>query len=1170
MLTVCLLVISTTAGWSATIDQQVEDHIEAAMVRGLEPTDFHHLFTAFHWRATLEDWGVAERSVDRLATARPLDPLMSDEVRWIRSMLAVEAGRPSAASELFRTMGGITAWWAHGPITIGELEDFPERAGLPADDVQWRAVPGADPLGWVRVSGMAWPARRQLLHLAATVVSDDQQPVALRLGAAQVARVWLNGEELLTTAQPLRHAEDQYVAGGWLAAGPNLVVVAVASENDDWWLRLRLTAPDGSRLVGVREVDQMPMPATRVDRDPPRVRGLEDELRTAVSRGRDDAVLSLAAFLVARHPQPVGTGDARSVCRAARAEAPGEARLLEWMLPADPGAKRELLEDAVSQDSDLHWARIALARWYQARGLFQEAADILEVAESVPAVRAAILEQEAELWGQVILPKLAELSRSAPACVTAAGSFGDRAFRLTRWDQAREATDRLTGLVPGAAVTLELEEQLTEDCGDSARILELLTERLRQDPNQPALRVRLSRMLAVSENLDAARRVLTDGLDRCPGHVELLMELARVELDAGETERATELARQILELRPQDRRAQRLLAFLGEAAEDLQWLRRPDELWRLADQAPEGRPAVLVLDHTEVRFLPAQLTETRAQRVYLIRDAARADEYLTRMPPHVPERQRLRILEARILRRDGTQINARQSDTPRLAEPEINLYYDARLRVFRFLDFEDGDLLEMAWVLSETAESNDTGPYKGGLLEIGHPEGVGLAELELSGPDGLLPTWDLVHIEGHPERRENPDGTVTLAWRWRDLQAVPEDAPPAPRLQVFPHLVYSNHPDWGDLAMWYQRHTAPRVRASRQVEETAARLTEGVDDRLDRIARIYRYVTTDIKYVGLEFGEHRFRPFSADWVLNHKIGDCKDKAGLLVALFDAVDIPARMVMVRTSDGGAAVSDLALLENFNHAIVYLPEDDLWLDGTAAGHAAFPPPAMCQGAQVLVIDGPDSAPQITPVPGAGFARYEYRLGVAEAGLIPLEVRTEDTGEAADYRRMSFAGSRDQRPIARWLQSQFPGAELVGEPELRMIPGRDPAVMKIEGRVARAALLSAGGVSTFPGELDWAGKLAPKGERNGPLLVPVRSVLEWTLEVKLGRPPGTLPPSVVLDTQFGKLSLDYEVSGSGYVVTGFFQLEAGTVTAGDAPQLRQFLVDVERHLRRPLEIP
>jgi hypothetical protein len=389
-------------------------------------------------------------------------------------------------------------------------------------------------------------------------------------------------------------------------------------------------------------------------------------------------------------------------------------------------------------------------------------------------------------------------------------------------------------------------------------------------------------------------------------------------------------------------------------------------------------------------------------------------------------------------------------------------------------------------------------------------------------------------------------------------------------LQVTPHLVYSNHPDWGDLAVWYERHTAPRIRASRQVEETAARLTEGVDDRLDRIARIYRFVTTDIRYVGLEFGEHRFRPFSADWVLNHKIGDCKDKAGLLVALFDAVDIPAQMVMVRTSDMGAAVSDLALLENFNHAIAYLPEDDLWLDGTAAGHAPFPPPAMCQGAQVLVVDGIDSAPQITPMPGAGFSRYHYRLAAAESGLIPLEIETEDTGEAADQRRATFAGSRDLRRVARWLQSQFPGAELVGEPELRMIPGRDPAVMNISGRVARSALLSAGGVSTFPGQLDWAARLAPKGARSGPLLIPVRPVLEWTLEVDLGHPPSELPPSVDLDTQFGSLSLDHDASGTGYVVTGLFQLVPGTVTAADAPQLRQFLVDVERHLERPLEIP
>jgi transglutaminase-like putative cysteine protease len=1167
---VVLLLTAAAGVRAATIDQQVQDHVEAAVDRGLEPTDFHHLVMASRWRNTLEDWSVVERAVDRLAAARPMDPLMSDEVRRLRAELAVESGHPSAAVELFRAAGGISAWWAVEPESIGELEDFAEMARPPGDALPWRSVAGTDPLGWVRLSGLAWPARRQMVYLAATVHSVREQPVAVRLGAAQVARAWLNGRQVLTTAQPLRHADDQYGGGGWLAAGRNLLVVAVASESDDWWLRVRLTAPDGSRLADVTERDEPPRVIAAVDRDPPEVRTLESELRRAMSRGRDGAALALAAYLVERHPQPVGAGDARSVCRAARSESPGQARLFEWLLPAEPGTRRELLEAAIDADGDLHWARIALSEWYQARQLYQEASDVLQPSARIAAVRAAQLNHEAELWGQIILPEMVDLSRRSPRCVFASESLADWAIRLARWDAAAEAVDRLAGVVPGQASVLELERRLAEDCGDSPRIRDILSESLRQDPNRVGDRIRLSRLVATDDGQQSALALVEEGLDRCPGHVELLMELAGLQLDAGATDRAAELAREVLVARPQDRRAQRMLDFLGEEAEDLGWIRTPSELWNLADSAPPGSPAVIVLDRVEVRFLPSQLTETLAQQAFLITDSARADELLTHTLPYVPERQRLRVLQARILRRDGTQVNARQSDTPRLAEPEINLFYDSRLRVFRFSELEDGDLVELAWVLSETAEFNDTGPYKGGILTIGHPINVGLVELELTAPEQLLPAWELVHIDGEPERVVDADETVHLRWRWRDLPAVPPDTPPAPRLSMTPHLVYSNHPSWSDLATWYARHVAPRVRTSRQVEETAARLTEGADDRLDKIARIYHFVTSDIRYVGLEFGEHRFRPFSADWVLNHKFGDCKDKSALLLALYDAVDIPAYMVMVRTADLGVPASNLALLEDFNHAIVYLPEDDLWLDGTASGHAPYPPPTMVQGAHVLVVRGADSAPEITPSPGGGIARYEYTLDRAEDGLIDLAVRTEDTGEAADIRRVTFAGSQDPRRVERWLQTQFPGAELVGEPKMRMIPGRDPAVMELTGRILSTALGSAGGVNAFPGEFDWAGQLTPSGERHGPLLLPVRPGLEWTLEVDLGRPPRELGPEVDLDTRFGRLAIQYQDTGAGYSVAGSFRLEPGLVEAADATALRTFLVEVERHLRRPLEVP
>ena len=79
----------------------------------------------------------------------------------------------------------------------------------------------------------------------------------------------------------------------------------------------------------------------------------------------------------------------------------------------------------------------------------------------------------------------------------------------------------------------------------------------------------------------------------------------------------------------------------------------------------------------------------------MITAADRARDFLVHTLPFVAESERLRVLHARILRRDGSEVAARQGDTPRLSEPEFSLYYDTRLRVLRFSEVEDGDLIEI-------------------------------------------------------------------------------------------------------------------------------------------------------------------------------------------------------------------------------------------------------------------------------------------------------------------------------------------------------------------------------------------------------------------------------------------------------------------------------------------
>ena len=79
--------------------------------------------------------------------------------------------------------------------------------------------------------------------------------------------------------------------------------------------------------------------------------------------------------------------------------------------------------------------------------------------------------------------------------------------------------------------------------------------------------------------------------------------------------------------------------------------------------------------------LPGNLVEERVQLAVLITAADQADGLLRHDLPWVPERQRMRVLAARSLRRDGSEVSARQGDTQRLVEPEFNLYYDTRMRV---------------------------------------------------------------------------------------------------------------------------------------------------------------------------------------------------------------------------------------------------------------------------------------------------------------------------------------------------------------------------------------------------------------------------------------------------------------------------------------------------------
>ena len=114
------------------------------------------------------------------------------------------------------------------------------------------------------------------------------------------------------------------------------------------------------------------------------------------------------------------------------------------------------------------------------------------------------------------------------------------------------------------------------------------------------------------------------------------------------------------------------------------------------------------------------------------------------------------------------------------------------------------------------------------------------------------------------------------------------------------------------------------------VEETTAGLTT---DR-EKIAALYKLLQGRTRYVGVQLGIGGWQPFSAEYVESNRYGDCKALSNYMGAMLDAVDIDNYPVLVHWSDRPYLPVEADFTASaFNHMILYVPGEDLYLECTS---------------------------------------------------------------------------------------------------------------------------------------------------------------------------------------------------------------------------------------------
>jgi transglutaminase-like putative cysteine protease/tetratricopeptide (TPR) repeat protein len=386
-------------------------------------------------------------------------------------------------------------------------------------------------------------------------------------------------------------------------------------------------------------------------------------------------------------------------------------------------------------------------------------------------------------------------------------------------------------------------------------------------------------------------------------------------------------------------------------------------------------------------------------------------------------------LRARVISADGkvSLLDPRTVETSGTGGGDADVYSDTRIVRAPLPAIAVGSVVELEVAEQERAPLFDAGVV--GHFYFGSTVPVQKARLVLEAPATLpvklvargLPAVTRLHSER--------DGLQVTTFEGGPFAAVPE--PPVgtpPEVVRVPGVGYATGASWNRVASRYAQIVDHQQGGTAGLEALARETIAGVKDRDGQIARLLARLVRDVRYTGVEFGDASIVPRPPMEVLDHRYGDCKDQALLLVALLRAVHIPGQVALLQAGQGPDVDEALPGLGAFNHAIVHVPgAHPLWIDPTDRFAPLGELPAGDQGRLALVAGADTRALVRTPRAGsaANLTRELREVRVEETGDARVQEHSEMFGVAARSMRGDYsttARKKLEERLTEYVKRQY----------------------------------------------------------------------------------------------------------------------------------------------------
>lgn len=1070
--------------------------------------------------------------------------------------------------------------------------------------VRWWQIPDVHPYGYLDFGAHLRP-NRDVCAFATTYVETTEKKISLWAGATGAFRLYFNDELVLEDKTYRSLDADRRAVVVTPHAGFNRITAKVCGDEASPALSLRVGAADGAALALGKAVKTSTALAAGTSASSAMkqagkkkassqagggpLQALEAALAAAGGSPSAQLLESYASYLLVTGGDSDTSHEARDFARRAANLAPTVDRLiLAAKLAEDRNGARRFVARAAKVENPSEHERIAVMlaealvvrSGANPRDAFRLYEDVLALE---PTNTEAIL-GKVDLYvdaglNRTALKTLEKANQARPKSVALLRALSSQLRELRLDRRAREIESRYAALRFDDGGFLRMQLDLAAARGDASGVARWQRRLIAVEPGSVWAHREIATALLKLGKPASAIAAYEQALVIAPEDIVTMRALSDLYGRLGKRDLQLATLKKILRIRPQEKSVRTYVEHIdpqGERADE-KYAWEPEKFLAMRtvkSTANKSGHALRTLHKLSVTTVFASgLASSFNQVVFqpLSKGSAASSQHYAFV--YHADRQIVTLRAARVFRADGRVDEAIQSGEMPLNDPSINMYTLQRQFVVQFPKLNPGDVVELRYRIDDVSVRNEKSDYFGEVSYLQGTEPIDSVDYVLIAPKDKSLRMSIGPSDSAAAKKLNKKVTESGKQRITRVRGTKIPAlkvePRMPQLgELLAHVHVSTFASWEDVGAWYWTLARDKVDVDDDVRKVARKLAKGLETDREKVASVYRYVANETRYVALEFGIEGIRPRRAALTLARGWGDCKDKATLIVSMLSELGIGAELVILRTGLRGGFDTSTASLEPFDHAIVYIPSLDLYLDGTAEATGTGELPALDRSAIGLRISQGKGKLVELPEPPANTSREErvFAVRLKGNGDVSFKGHIRNVGVDAPSWRSRYRAPETQRErVSADL------ATSLGPVELR--PGA--AGLKVEGvqgiespvRVdvsGTASVSKQGDTLVVPVGPAWTlvGQLAARPKRTHDLVVgPRREHSEtWTVTIPPGMAASSLPKQTTIKTKFGSYVQTVKTEGTKVTVTATLRLTQRRVPVSEYKDFRAFCQAVD----------